>query len=299
MICSTLLKTRPIRQNVRLYHNRLNQLHQELYNEVHDFGTIDTKPYLETVKKIFHANPVFNKLSEKYQLSDLSLDNDKIITMDMVEKYIYIYIYLELLYEKIRNNKEEKDKLYDRINHTGPDNNLFGYIKLYTVYGSTKFTKMFKSPVCLRFFSSMFLMFNIIEAVIEDTVKFQFTNAFVGLYLALSVPFIVRNFRKDLHENILCDFDKKWINLYTSWNVRFTYSGSPGKNYFPRTSVCLLNSYHHRVEWLNNRAYVLFASHTLKTFKIFNEDFGLEDKPNQQLLRDWDKANVAYMLGLL
>jgi len=277
----------------------LNQLHSMLYGESHDYGNIDIGPYVQEAEQIFNQNPVFKKLSGQFSLSDLSVGSEQITEVDIATKYIYLYIFLELIYQKVRSDPAEKDKLYDRINHLGPDNNFFGYLKIYTVYYSTKFTRMLDHWFPLRFFSSSFLMLNIFEAVIEDLTKWQFTNASVGLYLMLSTPFSVRNFRKDLDDNIICDFDDKWINLYTSWNTLFTYSDSPGVNYFPRTSICLFNSFKHKSEWLNNRAYVLFASHILKSDPKFNAIFGLNDKPNPTVLAAWNKENVRYMFGML
>jgi hypothetical protein len=274
----------------------LNQLNNDLYGE--DFGDHDNvnfNHYLRNAEITFYRNPIFSSLSKKFGLKDLSINGECLTKEYIMKKYIYIYIFLEIIYEKLRENVKEKDKLYDRINHIGSDNNFFGYIKLYTVYYATKFTKLFDHWFHLRFFSSAFLMLNIFEAVITDLLKCQFTNAYVGLYLALITPFCVKNFTKDAYQNIICDFDRKWLYLYTSWNLHFTYSDSPGKNYFPRTSICLLNSMTHSYEWLNNRAYVLFASHVLKTKLEFNKIFGLNDTPNPAVLSEWDNLNMKYI----
>jgi len=127
------------------------------------------------------------------------------------------------------------------------------------------------------------------------------------MYLASTVPSSVNNFRKDGHDNILCNFTPKWIDLYTSWNAKFTYSDSPGVDYFPRTSWCLLGSKTHGENtkddnpdnnaWLNFRAYALFASHLLKSQKEFNDLFGLRDAPNEDILRDWDRENIDHILN--
>lgn len=277
----------------------LSKLHKLVFGQTYDYGLIDINPYMNDTLQLFNQNPVFSKLSETYSLQDLSLNTDQITSDDIKMKYIYIYIFLDLLYFKVRNDVKAKEDLYNRINFIGDNNNFFGYIKLYTVYYSTKIVKWFNNSFMLRLLSSTFLIWNILEAVIEDLTKFQFINAFVGFCIALITPFNVSNFRKDTHDNIICDFTDKWINMYTSWNSRFTYSDSPGKNYFPRTSICLLNSYKNKSEWLNNRAYVLFASHILKSFKEFNDDFSYADLPNPKLLDDWNMLNLKYLFGLL
>jgi len=274
----------------------LQKMHKNLYGEDYDFLDMDLNYHTQNAEKLFYENPIFNSLSQKYTLSDISINSTE-MTPERVMEYSCIYIYLEYLYGRIRNNPNEKKKLYDKINEIGNDNNFFGYVKLFSVYYSTKITTYFKNPFLLGFFSRFFLMLNIGEAVVEDLLKFQFTNAFIGMYLASSAPFNVSNFRKDEYDNVLCHIDDDWLNLYTSWNTKFTYSDSPGKNYFARTSVCLLNSLFHNKndEWLNNRAYVLFTSHLLKTYKWFNDDFGYNDKPNPKILKDWDTLNIDYL----
>lgn len=106
---------------------------------------------------------------------------------------------------------------------------------------------------------------------------------------------------------MLCNFTRKWIDLYTSWNAKFTYSDAPGLDYFPRTSWCLLGSKTHGENtddddpdhnaWLNFRAYAVFASHLLKSQREFNAMYGLRDAPNPDILRDWDRENVALLLS--
>jgi hypothetical protein len=283
----------------------MSKLHFLVYGEVQHYEPIDTSKYLKDMERAFFDVPAFRSLSEKYKLEDLSTNENKLTAEDVTTKYLYLYIFLELMYDRIKNSKEEKEKLYNRINSLGDDNNLFGYLKIYTVYYGTRLTKRFESPFCLRFLSSTFLMLNITEAVVEDLVKFQFVNAIVGMYVASSVPRSVNTFRKDEYDNVLCRFTPKWINLYTSWNAKFTYSDSPGVDYFPRTSWCLLGSKTHGENtedndpnhnaWLNFRAYALFASHLLKSQKEFNDMFGLRDSPNKNILKDWDRENVRYI----
>lgn len=276
----------------------LNKLHNYLFGEVppeNKYSEIDFEKYNQDMIKIIESVPQFKHLIKTFPLSDLSVSDNKISPEIIKEKYLPLYIFLEILYDDIRNDPDAKDRLYSRINHIGYDNNFFGYLKIYTVYYSTLFTKKFDHWFPLRLFSSSFLMLNIIEAVVEDFLHGQFRNGIVGAYLAFSTPSSVNNFRKDQSENILCDFDIDWLNLYTSWNARFTYSDSPGKNYFPRTSICLLNSLHRPSEWLNNRAYVLFASHILKSNKSFNNEFGLNDEPNQAILSEWNNQNMNFI----
>ena len=279
--------------NLSIFIIMLNRLHNELYGSDEKYNPIDVEHYTKQVKNVFSSNPVFCSLSKKYTLEHFSITEK-----DIAEKYIHLYIFLEYVYQRVRSDSEEKFLLYDRINHLGDDNNFFGYLKIYTVYYSTCIVRKFNNSFILRVLSSLFLMLNIFEAVIEDLFNLQFISSFVGFCIALMVPFHVCNFSRDKNENILCDMTDKWINAYTSWNIRFTYSDSPGKNYFPRTSICLFNSFQHKNEWLNNRAYVLFASHVLKSVKSFNQTFGLEDVVNKKLLSDWNKANVRYIFEL-
>jgi hypothetical protein len=285
----------------------MGKLHFLVYGETRDYEPVDTSRYLAEMESAFMDVPAFKSLFEKYKLEDLSTNENKLTPEDLSTKYLYLYIFFELMYDRLKNSKEEKDKLYSRISDIGADNNLFGYLKIYTVYYGTRVTKWFDSPLLLRLLCSNFLMLNIAEAVVDDAVQLQLANAFVGLYLALSVPVSVNNFRKDEHDNVLCNFTTKWVDLYTSWNSRFTYSDSPGADYFPRTSRCLLGSKAHggntddddpdHNAWLNFRAYALFASHLLKSQKEFNAMFGLLDAPNKDILRDWDKENVAHVFN--
>jgi hypothetical protein len=289
------------------YSAAMSKLHFLVYGEAREYPPIDTSKYLEEMGRAFFDVPAFRSLSKKYNLEDLSTNENKLTSEDITTKYLYLYIFFELMYERIKSSKEEKDKLYSRIKALGGDNNFFGYLKVYTVYYGTRVTKWFDSPLALRLLSSKFLMLNIAEAVVEDFVKLQLANALVGMYLALTVPTSVNNFRKDEHDNVLCNFTPKWINLYTSWNAKFTYSDSPGVDYFPRTSWCLLGSKTHgrntddndpdNNAWLNFRAYALFASHLLKSQKEFNETYGLRDAPNKSILKDWNREDIAYMFN--
>jgi hypothetical protein len=285
----------------------MSKLHFLVYGETQHYPPIDTSRYLKDMENAFNGIPAFRNLSKKYKLEDLSLNENRLTAEDITTKYLYLYIFLELMYDRIKSSKAEKEKLYNRINNIGDDNNFFGYLKIYTVYYGTRFTKWFDNPLCLRFLSSKFLMLNIAEAVVDDLVRLHFANAFVGMYVALSVPRSVNNFRKDEHDNVLCNFTPKWINLYTSWNAKFTYSDSPGVDYFPRTSWCLLGSKTHGENtsdddpdsnaWLNFRAYALFASHLLKSQKEFNDMFGLRDAPNEDVIKDWNNEDMAYIFN--
>lgn len=285
----------------------MGRLHFLLYGETREYPPIDTTRYREDMERAFLGVPEFRSLSQKYRLEDLSTNENKLTEEDITTKYLYLYIFFELMYDRLKNNKEEKEKLYDRIKAIGDDNNFFGYLKIYTVYYSTRITKWFDSPLALRVLSSKFLMLNIAEAVVEDLVKRQVINALVGMYVALTVPTSVNTFRKDEHDNVLCHIKPKWINLYTSWNTKFTYSDSPGVDYFPRTSWCLLGSKTHGENtddndpdnnaWLNFRAYALFASHLLKSQREFNAMFGLLDAPNKEILRDWNREDIDYILN--
>jgi hypothetical protein len=289
------------------YSAAMGRLHFLVYGETHYYEPIDTSKYLKEMERAFLGVPAFRSLSQKYKLEDLSTNDNKLTAEDITTKYLYLYIFLDQMYDRLKNSKEEKDKLYNRIKYLGEDNNLFGYLKIYTIYYGTRITKRFDSPSVLRLLSSAFLMLNITEAVVEDLVKRQLINAVVGMYLASTVPSSVNNFRKDGHDNILCNFTPKWIDLYTSWNAKFTYSDSPGVDYFPRTSWCLLGSKTHGENtkddnpdnnaWLNFRAYALFASHLLKSQKEFNDLFGLRDAPNEDILRDWDRENIDHILN--
>jgi hypothetical protein len=285
----------------------MSKLHFLLYGETQHYAPIDTTKYIEDMKSAFMDVPSFRSLAQKYKLEDLSTNENKLTAEDITTKYLCLYIFFELMYDRIKSSKEEKNKLYSRINDIGNDNNFFGYLKIYTVYHGTRITKWFDNPSLLRFLASNFLMLNIAEAVVEDLAKLRFVNALVGAYLALSVPCSANNFRKDKHDNVLCNFTPKWIDLYTSWNAKFTYSDSPGVDYFPRTSWCLLGSKTHGKNtndndpdsnaWLNFRAYALFASHLLKSQKEFNDMFGLRDAPNENIIRDWNIEDVNYILG--
>lgn len=287
------------------YSEVMGRLHELVYGETQHYPPIDTSEYLEEMKRAFFSIPAFAKLAKEYGLEELSTNENRLTEADITTKYLYLYIFLEKLYDRIKHSKQEKDKLYARIDSIGDDNNFFGYLKIYSVYHATRFTKWFDRPLVLRFFSSKFLMLNIAEAVVQDLVRLQLTNAFVGTYLTVSVPWSAKHFRKDEHDNVLCSFRPKWINLYTSWNTKFAYSDSPGVDYFPRTMWCLLGSKIHGEDtgdddpsgnaWLNFRAYALFASHLLKSQKEFNELYGLRDAPNQAILKDWNREDLAYL----
>lgn len=270
----------------------LEQLHFELYGEHQAYYVSDIMPHVQKVQQILSDTFAFKALSETYGLSDLSVGQEHLDQSDLMSKYIYLYIFLDILYDKVRQDPAEKAKLYDRINYVGTDNSVFGYVKLYTVYYATKITTYFNHWLPLRFCSTSLLCLNIMEAVLTDLFKGHFDNAATGLFLCLSAPFSVGKFRKDEYDNVLCKFSDDWLDLYTSWNTLFTYADGAGQNYFPRTSVCLLNSLaYKKSEWLNSRAYVLFASHILKSSHAFNNLFGLDDVPNQLLISDWNKLN--------
>jgi len=278
----------------------LEQLHFELYGEHRAYDAVDIKPYVKEVMEIFGQNFAFGELAQTYGLEELSVGGDHLDRTDLLLRYIYLYIFLSMLYDRVRDSPAEKARLYDQINHLGSDNNTFGYLKLYTVYYATKFTTWFDHWLPLRFFSTNFLCVNILEAVITDLLGGHFANALTGLFLCVSAPFSVGDFRKDTSGNILCEFTDSWLDLYTSWNALFTYSDGPGSNYFPRTSVCLLNSLAHRKsEWLNSRAYVLFASHVLKSSTAFNNLFSLEDMPNGLIMKDWNRLNHGHISSQL
>ena len=287
------------------YSEIMGKLHRLVYGETQHYPPIDTSAYLAEMERAFFEIPAFRRLAEKYGLEDLSTNENRLTKEDITTKYLYLYIFFEMLYDRVKHSKAEKDRLYARLESVGDDNNFFGYLKLYTVYHTARFTKRFERPFWLRLFSSKLLMLNIVEAVIQDLVRLQLANALVGTYLALTVPCSVRNFRKDEHDNVLCNFTPEWIDLYTSWNVKFAYSDSPGVDYFPRTMWCLLGSKVHgentsdddpdRNAWLNFRAYALFASHLLKSQREFNELYGLRDAPNQKLLKDWNREDLAYI----
>lgn len=289
------------------YSEVMGTLHRLVYGEEQHYPPIDTSGYLEEMKRAFFGIPAFEKLSRKYTLEDLSTNENRLTEEDITTKYLYLYIFLEMMYDRIKHSKAEKDKLYARIGDVGDDNNFFGYLKLYTVYYTARFTKRFERPLLLRLFSSKFLMLNIVEAVIQDLVRLRLANALVGMYLTLTVPTSVRGFRKDEHDNVLCNFTPRWIDLYTSWNTKFAYSDSPGVDYFPRTMWCLLGSKVHggntpdddpsHNAWLNFRAYALFASHLLKSQRRFNEMYGLRDAPNEALLEDWNREDLASIFG--
>lgn len=285
----------------------MSKLHFLVYGEARDYEPVDTSKYLADMEKAFLGVPSFRNLAKKFKLEELSTNDNKLTVEDITGKYLYLYIFLELMYDRLKNSKEEKEKLYRRIEALGDDNNLFGYLKVYTVYYGTRVTKWFDNPLLLRLLASNFLMLNIAEAVVEDLVKGQLVNAFIGACLALTVPPSANNFRKDAHDNVLCDITQKWINLYTSWNAKFTYSDSPGVDYFPRTSWCLLGSKTHGENtpddnpdlsaWLNFRAYALFASHLLKSQREFNEMFGLRDAPNKEILKSWNREDLDYLFA--
>src|SRR5687768_2960543 len=98
------------------YSTVMSKLHFLVYGETQHYEPIDTSKYLKDMEKAFFDVPAFKNLSQKYKLEDLSTNENKLTAEDITTKYLYLYIFLDLMYDRIKNSKEEKEKLYNRIN---------------------------------------------------------------------------------------------------------------------------------------------------------------------------------------
>jgi len=263
----------------------LDEIYFRITSENINWSIINKKKYYKELEKILFSNKIFYDLSKKYKYEDIFL-NKKLI----LEKYIYVYIFFEILYERIKDSTELKNKVFN-IDYK---KSSFGFVnlkrdtlKFLNYLGKNQSKLIGNNKAIIAFNNNFGIGINILEAVIKDLIEFQFTNSFIGILLILMLPFhgLVINEKET-------KISKKWINLYTSWNYHFIYNKGPGITCFPLVGICLLNSVKHNKKnlWINNRFYTLFLSMVLEPY----EEFKLEKNINKDFLKDWNKLNLAY-----
>ena len=86
---------------------------------------------------------------------------------------------------------------------------LFGLIKFITVMGSTIIPSFREQTNEMLY---LFLQFNITEAILFDFYESFYSNAFLGLFVMLSIP---------KHNN---NKFKVWSVLYFIWNMMFCFN---------------------------------------------------------------------------
>ena len=280
---------------------QLSKLYKQITNEYIDWSQINKDKYLTKFIQSTKSNPIFNKLCKKYKLKDILLNEDII-----KNKYIYVYIFFDILWEKIKNSSELKNKIFelDFLIKNNDKNNIFANkifanIKRLTLVYGVKINDFlsncgFSGKITKDIMFNLGISINILEAVIAELLHFKIINPFIGLYLIISLPFL-NKITSDNKRYI----NKDWLNLYTSWNYNFIYGDGPGKDLFPIAGICLINSQDHLLDdlWISNRLYTLYLT-TIITLS-FDKVFLLDKKVNSQVLDYWNKENLKYAKKIL
>jgi len=270
---------------------RLSELYKKITSKSIEWDLIDKKKYYNQFIKITNANPIFKKLCKKYNLEDVSLDKEIICS-----KYIYVYIFFDILWDKISDSNELKTKIFKTkfpINR----NNLFVNIKRFTLdWGVKLYEYLVKigldGTIYKNIMFNLGVSVNILEAVITDILHLEFSNSLVGLILIFLLPFM--NKYTGIDKRYINEY---WLNLYTSWNYNFIYNNGPSKDCFPIARICLINSSKHIKDdlWINNRLYTLYL-----TTIITNDNIFLMDKNiNQKVLDEWNSINLKYIKKII
>jgi hypothetical protein len=271
--------------------NKLNKLYKKITNKSIEWDLIDKEKYLNQMNFILKSNPIFYKLCKKYGLEDVSLNMEKIN-----EKYIYIYIFFDKLWEEIKDSDELKDKIF-RIKFPIVKDRIFVNIKRFTLdWGYKLYEKLveigFNGITYRDFMFNLGISINIFEAIITDLIHLEFKNPLVGFILILKLPFLNRY--TGINKRYI---NSDWLNLYTSWNYNFIYNNGPSKDCFPIAGICLINSAKHIKDdlWIDNRLYTLYLTTILATDNLLLMD----KKINKKVLNDWNNLNLKYMKKIL
>jgi hypothetical protein len=67
-------------------------------------------------------------------------------------------------------------------------------------------------------YTNVFLVINILEAAVTDLLNGRGENGFVGLFLILTIPFVVFRSGKNGPESVM---STEWCQLYNAWNAAF------------------------------------------------------------------------------
>ena len=271
---------------VMIIPKKLNDIYFQITNENINWEKINKHKYYKEFKCLLKKNPIFKELLKKYSLQEIGL-NKKII----YNKFLYIYIFLEFVYKKCYKNPHLFQKVFDINKNNKYSDNFFVNLKRETLNICFKSSYLFNllldknNMVFENFKFNLGIDINIMEAVITDIFNGYYDNAYLGLKLITSLPFS-SNTLKDNNTII----DKNWMDLYTSWNANFIYTGGPGKECFPGGNICLMNAqkYNKINKWGNNRLYTLYLTTVLE---IFNE-FKHEKVINKDFLDTWNKLNM-------
>jgi hypothetical protein len=276
----------------------LKEIHKSIYGDqevasINTFKESEKEKYILEAQQTFFDNPIFNTLSQKYTLKDLSSDNK--ITLDSIyDKYVYIYIYLDLIYKHITASKNNKWQAIKNIKYLGSFPNIFYYVKIITLWLGIIYFTYIPLKIMNKMTNPLFLMLNIFEAVVEDLIKLRLKNAYVGLVLILTLPFNMIVYPTDQNINIINKMGKEWVILYTSWNANFCYGNLKNIG----AGICLLNSsnsYNNdKLSWDNNRLYTLYTYGLLLSSKFYKNNLDSTIITNPLLLKDWDNLNVEY-----
>ena len=269
--------------------NKLSKLYKKITNKSIEWNLIDKNKYFEQFVKMTKSNPIFKKLCKKYNLEDICLNKEIIYN-----KYIYIYIFFDIIYDEIKDSDELKNKIFI-INFplNKNKNKTFINIKRYTLYQGYKFSILLNNlglnnEIYKNLKFNLGISINIFEAVITDLLHLQFKNPLVGLILIFSLPFLNKYTGNDKRY-----IDNKWLDLYTSWNYNFIYNNGPSEDCFPFAGICLINSIKHNKDdlWIDNRLYTLYLTTILANDNIFLVD----KKINKKILNDWNNLNLKYI----
>lgn len=266
--------------------NKLSKLYKKITNKKFEWKKIDENRYFDQFIETVKLNPIFNKLYKKYDQKDIFTNKDKILN-----NYIYVYIFFDVLWEDIKESKELKNKIF-QLKFPVVKDRIFVNVKRFTLdWGYKLHDFLFKlgfDGVLYKYI--MFVLgisVNIFEAIITDIIHLEFKNPFVGFLLILSLPFL--NKFTGINKRYISDI---WIKLYTSWNYHFIYNGGPSLDCFPVAGICLINSFKHIKDdlWIDNRLYTLYLTTILANDEIFLST----NKINKKFVDDWNNYNLKY-----
>lgn len=268
---------------------KLNKLYYEITNKKINWNKINMKKYYKEFNCLLKKNIIFKKLINKYNLEDINLHKNLIR-----KKFIYIFIFFELLYEDMKKDDNVKLKIFEVNNKKNYSNNFFMNLKRETLnlcYHSNYLFDLLIDDKNLMFENIKFNLgidMNITEAIIFDLFRGYYKNAYLGTLLILTLPF--KCYAIDIKS---MKIDDLWLDLYTSWNANFIYTDGPCEGAFPGATICLMNSFKHNKinEWGYNRLYTLY----LTTIFELDEDFKYKKTLNKKFLNDWNNLNLEYL----
>lgn len=269
----------------------LSKLYKKITGESIKWEEIDKDKYITKFTLTLKSNPIFSKLCKKYKLNDISVNEDI-----FNNKCIGVYIYFDILWDKIKDSDELKNKIF-KLKFPIAKNRFFINLKRFTLDWGYKFGDIldnlgFNSIIVKNLLFNLGISINIFEAIITDLIHFEFKNPLVGLILILSIPFLNKYTGIDKRY-----INEEWLNLYTSWNYNFIYNNGPSKDCFPIAGICLINSLQHIRDdlWITNRLYTLYLTTTMATNNIYLMD----KKINKKVLNYWNDLNLKYIKKLI